>query len=89
MTDRYRLRKIKAIAMVTGGDIGCQECGFSAVRALQFDHIVPIGDRLSRHAGMGPERGGAIMIGAILNGKQDVSVLRVLCANCHCLKDEK
>lgn len=84
----YMMRKTNAIQAVTGGLVGCQECGFPLVRALQFDHIRPIGGSGSGKRGRASDatRGGALMVKAILNGTQDVSELRVLCANCHCLK---
>jgi 5-methylcytosine-specific restriction endonuclease McrA len=86
--EAYLRYKIKAIMKVTGGLVGCQVCGFPIVRALQFDHVVEIGNRELRKTSKGAERGGASMVRAINNGTQDVTALNVLCANCHCLKGQ-
>lgn len=89
---QYRTLKEKAIAAVTGGPIECQICHFSHIRALQFDHIKQV-NRQTKIKGIpqtgNPLRGGASMVKAILSGHQDISELQVLCANCHCLKDER
>jgi len=75
---KYIQNKKKALALFGSR---CK-CGIDDYRVLVFDHIVQIRRK-------GKERAGAELIRAILNGTEDKSNIRVLCANCHAIKTLK
>jgi len=57
---------------------GCASCGYKAnAAALQFDHIVPLGNSLERSSPKTLKQ-----VTALINDPN----VQVLCANCHCIK---
>jgi hypothetical protein len=55
----------------------CAICGFADERALQFDHIKPVGGKRKR---------GRETYRRILSGVDPVTDYQLLCANCHAIK---
>ena len=70
-----RLRK-EVIASLGGK---CALCGISDERVLVIDHLKPI-------KRVGCERSGWETISRIYQGKEDMSNVQLLCANCHMIK---
>ena len=73
---RYRNRvKLQALEQLGGV---CTRCGFNDHRALQIDHIQPVGSK-KRHGGM-----NTVALRRIARGETDN--LQLLCANCNWIK---
>lgn len=61
----------------------CCKCGYSNIKALQLDHIVPI--KRKGYASRGVDTGGALWR-AVAIGKLPREDFQLLCANCHAIK---
>lgn len=55
----------------------CVDCGYSDVRALQFDHIIPLSDARASRVGR---------FTSIKRIKEEIMKCEVRCANCHMIK---
>lgn len=72
--------KLEALDLLGGK---CFKCGLTNYRMLQIDHIKPL---RRRSHGLSHNSNGASFYVALLDGKEDVSNLQVLCANHHAQK---
>lgn len=55
----------------------CVDCGYADVRALQFDHIIPLNDAKASRVGR---------FTSIKKIEEEIAKCEVRCANCHMIK---
>lgn len=78
------LERKKKVVSLLGGK--CTICGYNDnILALQLDHIIPI----RRNKKDLNKRSGSTLYRNILLGKEDISNIRLLCANCHAIETYK
>ena|SRR5881296_365446 len=78
--ERNRLAtKIYALDMLGGQ---CVKCGNNKIFQLEFDHIKPTRLSMARKTKFGGITGAHTPI-QIVNGKEDLSNLQILCGSCH------